>query len=165
MKRILFVMGLFSALILTFAAFRSTVVKAEETAPDALRAEMLLASESPVYETATVADTLTDTENDTITHSTRFISLWTQNHTVDIVSLSGSVSVIAILQENNARTGGTWYEVERDTASAAGQIRLHGGSTSNTGLSYVKGLRQRLILDGSGTQSTTYSYKATYKKE
>lgn len=125
---------------------------------------LLESSSNPIYQTPETSDTITDAENDTLSVSPNLISFWTYNHTIDITSLSGSVSIIAILQENNERTGGTWYEVERDTATGAGQLRLHGADTPS-GLGYVKGIRQRLILDGSGTQSTKYTKNSTYKKE
>jgi hypothetical protein len=89
--------------------------------------------------------------------------LWSYNYVVTAANVSGTTNIIAILQESNARTGNVWYEVERDTLAAAGTKRLHGGTTKPLG--YVKGVRQRLILDGSGTQVSTYAATLTLKKE
>lgn len=184
MKQVLFIAFSLLCLGVTLAAFRSSVEtpKAPETAeygvvygndglfapesPEALSSAMQ-ASTNPIYQIPETIDTITNTENDTLPVPSTLISLWSYNHTIDITSLSGTVSVIAILQENNERTGGTWYEVERDTAAAATTLRLHGKYNSSqvaNGLGWVKGVRQRLILDGNGTQSTRYIHNCTFKK-
>lgn len=118
---------------------------------------------STIYENTFTADTITNAENDTLTISPNLISFWSYNWTLRATQESGTKDVIFILQESNERTGDSWYEVERDTASGSGTTitRLFGSGLSGR----AQGVRQRVILDGSGTQSTTYVVKATYKKE
>lgn len=111
----------------------------------------------------TTSDTITDAENDTIVTNFGFYTQWTYNVTLEATQLSGTTSIIAILQEQNpyATSENDWYEVERDTISATGIIRLYGGSGD---LAHVKGRRQRVVLDGSGTQSSTYTLDTNYKR-
>jgi hypothetical protein len=112
---------------------------------------------------ATTSDTITDAENDTIVTNFGFYTQWTYNITLEATQLSGTTSIIAILQEQNPynTAENDWYEVERDTISATGIIRLYGGSND---LANVKGRRQRVILDGGGTQSSTYTLDTNYKR-
>lgn len=114
---------------------------------------------------ASTVDTLTNAGNDTLTIPVNLFSLWNYNWTVQATNISGTTSIIAILQEKNYYGTANWYEVERDTISATGDIRLsglYGDGTGGSGL--VEGQNQRLILDGSGTQSTQYKVWVTLKK-
>lgn len=105
------------------------------------------------------SDTITDAGNDTLTVPVTLSSLWTYNYVVNATQTSGTTAIIAILQENNATSGAIWYELERDTIAGAGLVRLHGLDIG----SFVKGSRQRLILDGSGTQVSPYTVTLTSK--
>jgi len=138
------------------------------------RAISLAASGSPIYEATWTngtsgtsgTDTLANTENDTLTMPENLISNWQYNYVLTSTQVSGTKNVIMILQENAVRSGGTWYELERDTATGASTTvhRLH-GSANPDGLGWVKGVQQRIILDGSGTQAVTYQLKAILKKD
>jgi len=145
------------AVVLAFLA--CALFSFTETAP----AESELVAASPVYEYTFTADTITDAENDTLTVSPYLISNWKYNWTARVNQESGTKSVIFILEESNERTGDSWYEVERDTASGSGETitRLFGSGLSGR----VAGVRQRVVLDGSGTQSSTYTVKVTLKKD
>lgn len=118
---------------------------------------------SSIYENTFTADTITDAENDTLAISPALISNWFYNWTLRVTQATGTKNVIFILQESNERSGDSWYEVERDTATGSGEtiVRLYGSGLSGR----VSGVRQRVILDGSGTQSSTYVVKATLKKD
>jgi hypothetical protein len=104
--------------------------------------------------------------NDTLLMPATFTSIWNYNITVDATSPADtSTSIIVIVQESNTRTGGLWYEVERDTltqgsAAASIAVRLHGLATGG----YIKGVRQRIILDGQGTQKGYYTATAVLKR-
>jgi hypothetical protein len=150
-----------------------------EKAPDVVKTETEVLTENGAapgstaaavasnYEYSPSADTITNTENDTLTVPTALASLWSYQNVVDCTRLSGTLALIYILEENNSRTGGVWYEVERDTITnaATAQGRLHGNEgAANTTLGWVNGMRQRVIIDGSGTQSVRYTHKATYKR-
>lgn len=125
-----------------------------------------LASTLPYYiypagATSYVSDTITDAENDTLYLGANLISRWSYNWHINTTQLSGTENIIAIVQEtNNASasqsTPTDWIEVARDTFTANEDGRITGET--------VYGIKQRLILDGSGTQSTTYSVKFAGKK-
>lgn len=117
-----------------------------------------------IYQYTWTTDTITNTESDTLTGVTLYYDLWNYNFTNTATQLSGTTNLIHVLQENNYISGNTtaWYEVERDTLAGAGTLRLYGGT--NTAPSYVKGVRQRVILTGVGTQSSRYTLKGTWKK-
>ncbi|MFZ7152196.1 MAG: hypothetical protein ACO1HP_00360 [Bacteroidota bacterium] len=117
-----------------------------------------------IYQYTWTTDTLTDTEGDTLTGVTLYYDLWNYNYSCTATQLSGSTNIIHILQENNFTSGntGSWYEVERDTLVGAGTQRLYGGS--NLYPSLIKGVRQRVIVKGIGTQSSRYTLKGTFKK-
>jgi hypothetical protein len=151
MKNIMFLIFGLLAVALTFMASRNADNEARE-----------FQTTNVIY-TNSWADTITDAANDTLLIPTALVSLWSYNYVITAANVSGTTNIIAILQENNARTGTVWYEVERDTLAAAGTKRLHGGAINALG--YVKGVRQRLILDGSGTQVSTYATTLTLKKE
>lgn len=122
-------------------------------------ANMPVQSSSSIYQ-LTDSGTITNAGNDTLTVPVNLISLWSYNWVVTATQTSGTTDIIAILQESNATSGAVWYEVERDTISGPGTVRLFGDGTNN----YVYGLRQRLILDGSGTQVSPFATKLTLKK-
>lgn len=136
-----------------------------------------MASGSPIYEATltngtlgtTGTDTLVNAENDTLTIPENLISNWRYNYVLTSTQISGTKSVIMILQESSVRTdgtNGTWYELERDTATGASTTvhRLH-GSANPDGIGWVKGVRQRVILDGGGTEVVTYQLRAIFKKD
>jgi hypothetical protein len=109
-------------------------------------------------------DTITNTEIDTLTVPYGFWSHWNYQTTVDFTNLSGTTDVIAIIQERNGQNGGTWYEVDRDTIAATGQLRFP--SANNTQVidkDKVQGRKVRIILDGGGTHATTYSIQGNYR--
>lgn len=116
-------------------------------------------------------DTITNTELDTLyaytsgSTSFGFRSAYTYNLQMDATQLSGTTDLILILQERNSEDSDLgWYEVERDTLNGAGTLRLHGASAAD-GLGHVKGVHQRVIIDGDGTQSSRYTMSFRYKPE
>lgn len=112
---------------------------------------------NPMY-TATSSDTITNAENDTITLSSRLFSKWSYNWTLDVTNLSGTTNVIVKVEESNSYSGDDWYPVGTpDTATGTELLRTYGDA--------VYGRRQRVIIDGTGTQSSTYTATGTYKRE
>ena len=115
----------------------------------------------PSSATGFTTDTITDAENDTLYLGSNLVSRWSYNWHINTTQLSGTESIIAIVQEtNNASSGQTtptdWLEVDRDTLTANEDLRITGD--------VVYGIKQRLILDGSGTQSSRYLVKFVGKK-
>lgn len=99
---------------------------------------------------AFVGDTITNATNDTVDIPVNLLTDRNWAWSIVCTNLSGTTAVIAIVQE--ASTTGTaasavdWDEIGRDTFSATGQDWIRGSHTT--------GFKHRLILDGSGTQST-----------
>lgn len=115
----------------------------------------------PTSATGYTSGTVTNAENDTLTLGSNLVSRWSYNWHINSTQASGTENIIAILQEtNNASasysTPTDWIEVDRDTLTANEDLRMTGD--------VVYGIKQRLILDGSGTQSTTYTVKFAAKK-
>lgn len=110
------------------------------------------------YYAATETDTITNTEIDTFLVDGQFRSKWDYNYSVHGDQLSGTIALNVILQETNDPDGSAnWYEVQRDTVNADEEVVwLSSGS--------VDGLRQRVIVDGDGTQSAKYYIRAVFKK-
>jgi len=103
------------------------------------------------------SDTITDTEADTIVINNNLFSFWKYNHTVKGVQESGTIDLTLTVQESNTTSGDEWYTVKTDSVDADGEI------TAVTGDIY--GVRQRLIITGTGTQSAVYTHRLTLKKE
>lgn len=109
---------------------------------------------------------VTDTEADTLSVPANLVSIWQYNITADVTTSDSTESnVVVILEENNQRTGGVWYELERDTvtineAGLAASTRLYGGG----GEGICRGHRQRLRVAGIGTQVSAYTVTTTYKR-
>lgn len=104
------------------------------------------------------ADTITNTEADTLLLPADFVSPWSYAYHIVVDSLSGTDTIRFTVQESVARSGNTdWVTVATGAGSAfVSPIRL------SAVLMY--GRRQRLIITGSGTQSTLYAVTFLAKK-
>lgn len=115
----------------------------------------------PTSTTGYTSVTITNAANDTTLLGANLLSRWSYCWHINSTQTSGTESVIAILQEtNNASSSQStptdWIEVDRDTLTANEDLRMTGD--------IVYGVKQRLILDGSGTQSTAITLKFVGKK-
>lgn len=144
------VIGVFLILIVAFA-FKPTV---PEYMPENIAGE---GSSSVFFPKAFAADTITDAENDTLAIPFSLVSSY--NWSVGIVTtrLSGTQSLQLIVQEA-LTTGTDWIAIDTLAIgnAAATTARITGDQ--------VYGRKQRLILDGTGTQSVRYTINAVYKK-
>lgn len=105
----------------------------------------------------TAYDTITNTGADTITLTPNLFSYWKYNYTVFGNQLSGTIDFDVTIQESNLNGGGEWYTLATDSlATDAGTLQLTGN---------VAGVKHRVIITGVGTQSSTYRFRATLKKE
>lgn len=118
---------------------------------------------SNYYTREFTADTITNAENDTINMPAQFLDAWVPNAFLETTQLSGTQAINLIIQENSKLTGTTgWVSV--DTVALS-------GSSDVDRLSYpaapywVRGLRMRIIIDGSGTQSTRYTGRVIAKRQ
>jgi hypothetical protein len=123
-----------------------------------------LSAQSYYSRSLVTLDTITNTEADTILVGPSASTYYTFNSNFAYIyvlartSLSGTANTTMVLQESNVSTGGaaTWYTVS--TASGTG------ATVTSVSASNLFGRRHRLILTGTGTQSTSYGITATLKK-
>ena len=129
-----------------------------------LFAALGLSAQSYYSRSLVTLDTITNTEADTILVGPSASTYYTFNSNFAYIyvlartSLSGTANTTMVLQESNVTTGGaaTWYTVS--TASGTG------ATVTSVSASNLFGRRHRLILTGTGTQSTSYGITATLKK-
>lgn len=123
-----------------------------------------LSAQSYYSRSLVTLDTITNTEADTILVGPSASTYYTFNSNFAYIyvlartSLSGTANTTMVLQESNVSTGGaaTWYTLA--TASGTGE------TITSVSASNLYGRRHRLILTGTGTQSTSYGITATLKK-
>ena len=103
-------------------------------------------------------DTITDTEADTLLLPADFVSPWSYTYSIVVDSLSGTDTLSFVLQESASKSGNTdWVTVSTGAGSElTSPLRI------TTALMY--GRRARIIVRGSGTQSTTYAITFLAKK-
>jgi hypothetical protein len=111
----------------------------------------------PFYAYTFTPDTITNTESDTLLLPADFVSPWSYVYQVVMDSLSGTDTLSFIIQESVLRSGNTdWVTVATGAGSASVRTRITGA--------LMYGRRQRIIVNGSGTQSTRYSITFLAKK-
>ena len=128
-----------------------------------LTAAVLLTSAKPsefdagtdIYRQVTL-DTITDTEADTITLSPNLFSFWKYNYVVQGNELTGTIDLLVTVQERNAPNSSIWYTIATDTVLADLEVEVFTGD--------VYGTNQRVIITGSGTQSSEYTLQTVLKK-
>ena len=111
---------------------------------------------APFY-SYSLSDTITNTENDTVEIPARLVSDWSGGWHVQATSLSGTVQLANTVEESLSYNGTDWVSVDTLNNSAAGTKRAEQDR--------VYGFRQRLVIDGSGTQSTRYTVYFVAKKD
>jgi len=121
------------------------------------------AATSNTYRFEFTADTITNAENDTINMSVQFLDAWVPVAFLETTQLSGTQAINLIIQENSRLTGTTgWISV--DTVALSGSSDLDRLSYPAAPY-WVRGQRMRIIIDGSGTQSTRYTGRVIAKRE
>lgn len=108
-------------------------------------------------------DTITNATNDTVDIPDRLLNDRNWAWTITATNISGTSSVIAIVQEASttgaASTAIDWDEIGRDTFAPGGSATVSDWIRGE----HTTGFRHRLILDGSGTQSTRVQTKFVAK--
>ncbi len=103
-------------------------------------------------------DTITNAANDTILLPVALYSAFEGVFQVVRTSISGTPNVAIKVEQSNIASGNTdWVSV----ATGSGT----GATTEALQLTSMNGLRYRLILDGTGTQSTSYRAHITIKRK
>lgn len=106
------------------------------------------------------ADTITNAEADTLTFAAPINLLesnFLYNYVIQRTNLSGTTNVTLTLQESNSGTGtANWYTVASSGTTTATTDKVQGSLTY--------GRRHRLLVIGSGTQSTRYIVTTNLKQ-
>lgn len=106
------------------------------------------------------ADTITDTENDTLIVIPQILSLYTYNAHFTVARLSGTGALKVYVQQSNVTSGTTdWVSIDSITATSAAAATYIADGTE------FLGRRCRFIVDGGATQSTRYTLSYTFKKK
>ena len=169
MKRILFSIAVIAAVLVSVVLLSNTDVKTATVAQlsgtdlcelATLAPEAALASASSYYiyptgSTTYEGDTITNATNDTVTIPVNLLTDRNWAWSIQATNISGTTAIIAIVQESSylgtTASATDWDEIGRDTFSATGTDWIRGDHTT--------GFKHRLILDGSGTQSTRVQTK------
>lgn len=116
-------------------------------------------SASPMYRPAVKTATITNDGADTLTVPSNLFSLWSYSYTASATQTSGTTAIVVVVEGSNETTGNVWFEVDRDTVSAAA-----GGLTKNlTG--EVLCVRHRVRATGIGTHVSPYRLSSVFKKK
>lgn len=102
-------------------------------------------------------DTITNTESDTLLLPADFTSPWSFAYHITMNALSGTDTLSFVIQESVLRSGNAdWITIATGAGSADVFTRITGA--------LMYGRRQRIIVNGAGTQSTRYSITFLAKK-
>lgn len=142
-----------------FAAMTATAFKGEEAA-GVSRAEMSsLAAPNPprLYSYEFTLDTISNAANDTLSlPATDVQSNYEWSYFITRTSISGTANIAVAIQASGVRSGSTdWTQVGVTSATTATNEIVSGTS--------FYGRRHRIIVDGTGTQSTSYKITAVLK--
>jgi hypothetical protein len=126
--------------------------------------KMLATDPVDYYLKEITADTITTTESDTIRFAAQFLGSWLPVFKFETTQLSGTQNLSVVFQESHKTTGNTdWF--------AVGSAVTTSGSTDSDIFRYASattpvasGVRFRVIITGTGTQSTRYTGRLVAKR-
>lgn len=125
-------------------------------------AEMFAAPGSIYYEYTWPLDTITNAANDTLTIPgtaaiSKMYSDFEYNYSIIRTNISGTTNLALKLEQTNWESGNTaWATLASGAATTATIEYLIGDCTA---------VRLRYIVDGTGTQSSSYRLRAVFKKK
>lgn len=149
---------LFALALIAFLAFNAkTMPEAQDVEYTGAEALNFEPNASNVVRYTFTADTITDAENDTLAFPFNVFSSYSSLYQLVRTNLSGTTNVSVTLQQSALTSGNTdWVTVATTSGTGATAEALT--------LNPTYGVRYRLIVDGSGTQSTRYVITAVLKK-
>lgn len=151
MKKIL--IFILVAFAVAFTALTATAFKGEES-----QAASMAAPNPPrLYSYEFTLDTITNAANDTLTLPAADVqSNYEWAYFITRTSISGTANIAVSVQASGVRSGSTdWTQVGVTSATTATNEIISGTS--------FHGRRHRIIVDGTGTQSTSYKITAVLK--
>ena len=116
------------------------------------------------YSKEITADTITNTESDTLTFVATFQGAWLPVFKFETTQLSGTQNLSVVFQESHKTSGSTdWMAVGSavtTSGSTDSDIFRYASATTPVG----SGIRYRVIITGTGTQSTRYTGRLVAKR-
>lgn len=103
-------------------------------------------------------DTIANAANDTLALGSNILSNYEWSYHITRTSISGTANIAVTVQSSGLTTGNDdWVTVATTSATTATNEILSGVS--------FYGVRHRLIVDGTGTQSSSYKITGVLKKK
>lgn len=118
---------------------------------------------SDVYRPTQTIDTITNTESDTIAIPAQFLDGWIPVVKFETTQLSGTQNLSFTFQESHSLTVSDWMttgSAVTTSGSADSDIFRYASATTPV----QSGLRSRIIITGTGTQSTRYVIRYVAKR-
>lgn len=156
MKKALIILGVACSVFFGMVALLS--FKGEETASRPREAVVEPMASPSLYTKDFTLDTITNAANDTLALGANILSNYEWSYHIIRTNISGTTNIDVTVQASGNTTGDTdWVTVATTSATTATNEILSGVS--------FYGLRHRIIVDGTGTQSSSYKIKAILKKK
>lgn len=156
MKKALIILGVACSVFLGMAALLS--FKGEETASQPRESVVEPMASPSLYTKDFSLDTITNAANDTLALGANILSNYEWSYHIIRTNISGTTNIAVAIQASGNTSGDTdWVTVATTSATTATNEILSGVS--------FYGLRHRVIVDGTGTQSSSYKIKAILKKK
>lgn len=148
--------AIMAALVTAFVAFDKPTASIMTTT-DEIGVVTTTYAPSGTFTKAYPSGSIVNAENDTITIPETLASAYQYSYQIRVTPVSGTKDIEARLEQIGAIGSTRWMPVDSVTFSGTGIINLV-LKNANTW-----GVKHRLILDGTGTQSQTYNVDATLK--
>jgi hypothetical protein len=123
-----------------------------------------VAPASDVYRYMPAADTITNTESDTISVPAQFLDGWIPVLKFETTQLSGTQNLSFTFQESHLLTGTTDWMTTGSAVTTSGSTDSDIFRYASATTPVMSGLRARIIITGTGTQSTRYTVRFVAKR-
>lgn len=160
MKKALIILGVACSVFFGMAALLSFSGEDAALQPRESRAELAVEpmATPSIYTKDFTIDTIANAANDTLALGANIVSNYEWSYHIIRTNISGTTNIAVTVQASGNTTGDTdWVTVATTSATTATNEILSGVS--------FYGLRHRVIVDGTGTQSSSYKIKAVLKKK
>ena len=175
MKHILLVVfAALSIIGLSFTGTKNDAVSIQDLIQEETESGLLTyAPTGSFYELTFTKDTITDAANDTLYLPSRLrpvLNDFLVNVSVTRTNISGTTNLAVKLEGSNYAYSGTtpptagWAAVP-NAANAAAATAATTATTEVFNLEHLYGLNYRTIVDGTGTQSSSYVIRWTFKRK
>ena len=119
---------------------------------------------SDTYRYMPSADTITNTESDTIAVPAQFLDGWIPVLKFETTQLSGTQNLSFVFQESHLLTGTTDWMATGSAVTTSGATDSDIFRYASATTPVMSGLRARIIITGTGTQSSRYTVRFVAKR-